>query len=158
MENEGEKLWRTFARSIPSLHVRIDPGLLAAYIEDRCSDEDAEVIEFALCADPELLEAVLDAKAALFEAVAVPPGLADKIKTKLRVRPAVAVGGRWARVLLWSTCAAAALLVSILGYKLGTLSTGNGAWRGVEAIPALSESAEGLLSLGYVENGEVRAW
>ncbi len=134
-----------------------DALTLAAYAEGRLDDTEAEAVEAALAADPELLESLLALRAPVdaetastalirsaqalvrAEAVVVPfPG-----RKPVAARPVTA----W---LAWGAVAASLLLVSVAGFNLG-VATGHTA----DAISAVDESSSDLLDLSSLTGDDV---
>ena len=117
--------WR--AATAEPLAMAPDALLLAAYAEGRLSEAEAEPVEAALAADPELLDMLLALRRPV-ESASPTPGLIRSAQALVADRPDPVVVpfrprnaglGRVSGSLAWGAVAASLLLVAMVGFDLG---------------------------------------
>jgi len=127
---EEEDLLRRFRNACPQDgpgEGSIDPNLLASYIDGRATHEEAEAVEAAMLADPELLDAVRELRRILEPGASeVPEGLSDRVRSALFGEGEAPVAVVPSRFFLLKLAAAAAAVVftAFLGFRLGQARTG----------------------------------
>lgn len=141
-DGEAARLWQRARepwRAAVGTPGQPEASMLAAYLEGRLDEAAAEAVEAWLATDPEALDSVLAARAALGETpAAAPRHLIARAQGAVRRRGihgatgADSVFGGFAGLLrpaAWAGMAAALLLVSVSGFELGRM--------GVERLASL---------------------
>lgn len=139
-DREGAALWaraRGSWREGVAASAEPDPMTLAAYLEGRLDEAAAAPVEAWMAADPEALDSVLSARAALAETPPeVPRHVAARARDIVRGRTGRATragaGGAllgWftgvLRPAVWAGATAAVLLASVSGFELGRAGVEN---------------------------------
>jgi anti-sigma factor RsiW len=123
----GAALWaRTRAGLAPVAEP--DALLLAAYAENRLSEEDGAAVESWLARHPEALDTVLAARAAS-AAGALPLGRPAEIAAARSLVSGAHGGGtprpQFMRGIAWGSVAAGLLVASLVGYEAGVATGGH---------------------------------
>jgi len=139
-DREGAALWaraRDPWRKGVAAPAEPDPLTLAAYLEGRLDEAAAAPVEAWMVADPEALDSVLSARAALAEA---PPEVPRHVTARARhivcgragrVTPSRSGGALFGwftgilRPAVWAGATAAVLLASVSGFELGRAGVEN---------------------------------
>jgi plasmid stabilization system protein ParE len=142
-----------------------DALLLAAYAEGRLTGADAERVEAALAADPELLDTLL--------ALRLPPETATPSAALIRSAQALVTAGpvvvpftrrntaagrtpgRVNAWLAWGAVAASLLLVSMVGFDLGMRTGHVVGGPGTNAATAGDDSPNDLLDLSNLAGDDI---
>jgi anti-sigma factor RsiW len=127
MEEALWRRWRSMAGGDGVATAEADPLLLAAYVEDRVSDDERDIVEEWLFADPSLAADVLAARRA--GEAALPETPASLLAWAMAL---VGLGGdaqifvfrrqvtRWRAVAAWGGMAASLAVTGLVGFNLGT--------------------------------------
>jgi len=143
---KGKKLWRELQRD-PVEHTELtgaDANLLAAFADGTLAGTEREALEARLADDPVLLETLLAALDDEPAPLAMPEGLAERAKAVATgtapARPYVVASrpaneNRRGRVawLEWAAAAVALIVVSAVGFELGSDNAGRRAGKDVAA-------------------------
>ena len=128
-ENDRDRqLWRRAveARGASAAASEADPLLVAGYLDGTLDDAEREAFEARLAAEPELLDSVAAARAALAESPgAAPAGVVARAQAIVgRAGQAEAprrsgVFAGWLQPLAWAAVGALALIVTGAGFEIG---------------------------------------
>jgi anti-sigma factor RsiW len=126
---EEEALWRRW-RAMDGRDgvaaAEADPLLLAAYVEDRVSDDERDLVDEWLFADPTLAEDILAARRAMDAALPeTPPSLLARAMALVSLGDAQVFAfrgrvARWRAVAAWGGMAASLAITGLVGFNLGT--------------------------------------
>lgn len=147
--DDGNILWRRYRDGLDN-EPEPDVMTLAAYAENRLSEEEAEPVERWLARDPARLDAVLAARAASLADI-VPLGRTDDIRAarSLVYQRVQALGARglMLRTAAWGSVAAGFVVACLVGYQAGVETRGHtmAAQSSVTVDINFIATAEGLL-------------
>jgi len=148
-DSQDRRLWDRAKPLLPAGQAPpVEPIELASWLDGRCDEPTARRVEAALAANPDLLEQVLDIRAASPSLEALPEGLTARAKGLVAAQAAASVRAahrrRWWPIE-WAATAAAVIVVSFAGYSFGKGTYHARTDTEVQASAAMSIDSDSIL-------------